>query len=233
MADDAPTIRVLSAGAPQTGVVGCADAFTRSGGPRLDLEFATAPEIRRRMEQGGAGLDVVVAPVRAIAEFERAGRLARDGRARIGDVRAGVAVRSGAPRPDIATSEALKRAILNAGSVIYNEASSGQYIRTMMEGLGIAEAVAARTRLFPSAGAAMTHLGRDGTDRDIAFGQIPAIRRLEDRGVALVGPLPDALQNITSYAAALTAGANDRARAFVDFLAGPEARSILAAAGIE
>jgi len=230
----AEALRVLSAGAPQTGVAGCIEAFMASRDVRIAADFATAPQIRAVLDGDGSGHpDIVIAPVGLIETLLADGRAVVGAVARIGDVAAGVVVRAGAPHPDISSEDALRRAILAADRVIYNEASSGAYIGEMVGRLGIADAVEAKTERLPSAGDVMTRLAA-GRGTEIGFGQVPAIRRLAGAGVELVGALPGALGHRTSYAAALTAASRHApaARQLLDYLASPAARAILAAAGV-
>lgn len=227
-------IRILSAGAPKAGVRACADAFTAETGREVGISFATAPVVRERVEAGEAGADIVVAPVAAMDTFAQDGRLAAGPRVPVGSVKAGVAIRDGAMAPDIASAESLERALLAADAVIYNEASSGQYIAEMIERLGLTGALAARTLRLPNGAAVMTRLA-EGKDIEIGFGQIPEIKRFEGKGVHLVGPLPEAIGKTTTYTAAALAGAMtpDGAMALLDFIGSPRGRRILAEAGLE
>lgn len=228
-------LRVLSAGAPQTGVKGCIEVFRRMTGDGVGADFATAPAIREKIESGDAGADIVIAPVSAIRDFENQGLTVADTSVVIGGVKAAVVVRRGAEAPDISSAEALKSALLAAGSVVYNEASSGVYIARMLEGFGIAAAVAPKTVRVASAAAVMEHLAASRAVGEIGFGQLPAIRRFEDKGVTLVGPLPSEVENVTVYAAALLADSESSApaRSFIEFLTTPRAKEIFAAAGVE
>jgi molybdate transport system substrate-binding protein len=106
----------------------------------------------------------------------------------------------------------------------------------MFEALGIAEAVADKTVCLPTGGDVLDHLARSDSAREIGFGQLTEIRRLEPEGrIRLVGALPKEVENITTYAAAPLAGAQDAdaATAYVRFLASDEARRILVSSGVE
>ncbi len=229
-------IRVLSAGAPKGGVAGTAELFEKTTGHSFDITFATAPKIRQAVEEGTAAADVVVATAQAVAVFEAEGRTAPGVMTVIGSIKAGVVVRLGAHEPDISSAESLKQALLEAGSIVRNQASSGLYIARMMEALGIAEAVAHKTVCLATGGDVLGHLAESGIDKEIGFGQLTEIRRLEPEGrIKLVGALPKEVENITIYAAVPLAGAEDgdAARAYVQFLASIEAREILRASGVE
>ncbi len=234
MADATARIRILSAGAPKGGVGACAEAFMADGGAEVSVEFATAPVLRERVEGGAAEADLVVAPVADLERFEAAGLVVAGTGVAVGAVRAGVAVRTGAPAPDIATAAAFERALLAADGIVYNEASSGRYIADLVKRLGLAEALARRTVRVPTGAAAMEYLA-GSTGNVIGFGQIPEICRFTGAGVDLVGPLPDPLGKTTRYAAGLLSGAAvpEAARALLDFMAMPQARALCAAAGLE
>ncbi len=234
MADETMNIRILSAGAPKGGVGACAEAFASATGGEVSVEFATAPVLRERVEGGGAAADIVVAPVPDLQRFDEAGLTVAGTGVPVGSVRAGVAVRAGAPAPDISSAAAFEKALLAADEIVYNEASSGRYIADLLKRLGLADALRDKTVRVPNGAAAMKHLaGSSGAV--IGFGQIPEIRRITGEGVALVGPLPEPLGKTTTYAAGLLAGAAspDAARALLDFMATPEARRLCAEAGLE
>jgi molybdate transport system substrate-binding protein len=143
-------------------------------------------------------------------------------------------VRADASPPNIATTEALKQALLGADSIVYNTASSGQYIAKMIEKLGIADQVKAKTTLYADAAAVVAHVAK-GKGNEIGFSPVPEIKMSEPKGVKLVGPLPADIQNYTTYGAAELASATskDAAKAFLAYLATPEAKQTLASAGIQ
>ncbi len=228
-------IRILSAGAPKTGVRLCAEAYSAATGNSFDVEFATAPRIRERVAAGTANADVIVAPDTALEEFEAGGAVVAGSRVALGSVSAGVAVRNGAPEPDLSSVEAFRQALLAADVLIYNRASSGQYIETMIERLGMAEAVAEKTVRTDTGAGAMEHLAGNRSERPIGFGQITEIRLQEDLGIHLVGPLPEELGKKTSYGAGLSnAAANtDGARGLLALFASDEGRRILFETGVE
>lgn len=184
------------------------------------------------MEGDGDKPDILVAPAPHMEEYGAAGFLDGGSLVRVGDVEAGVAVREGAEFPDISSEETLRDAILSAECVLYNEAISGQYIEQMIDGLGVADRVAPKTERLPSAVRLMERIGK-GQGNEIGFGQIPAIKRLSEHGVVVVGPLPQGLRKTTTYVAGLIDPQASRVvKGFLGFLETPRARQILNAAGI-
>ena len=229
------TIRILSAGAPKLGVGRCAKTFGRKTGHEVNVIFATAPVLRGRIEKGEAAADVLVAPVALMNDCVADGHVVRGTEVLVGSVTAGVAVREGVPTPDISSVEALKATLLAATAVFYNTASSGQHIADMIERMGIAEELAARTERFPDGTGVMVRLAEGKDPREIGFGQITEIGRFVGGGVTLVGPLPQEVGKKTTYVAGLMAGAAtaEPARALLAFMDSAEARQIYAEAGLE
>lgn len=236
-ADDVVTLRVLSTGAPKGGVSGCAEAFGEKTGQTVSVEFVTAPALKDRVESGTAAADVIVAPVARMDDFEAAGQVIPGIRTVVGSVKAGVVIRDGARVPDISTAETLKAAILAADSVVYNVATSGQYIVQMMDRLGVADAIKDRVTTVPNGAGVMLHLADSPLDHEIGFGQLTEIRVHEDRGVAVksVGPLPKELENVTTYCASVFARARmpEEAKALVAFMDASEGQEICRASGLE
>lgn len=228
----AAEIRVLSAGAVEPALVGLAETFRRDTGNQVHITFATAPALRRKVTAGEAA-DILIAPPAVLDEFVRAGKVLAEGRAAIGRVGVGVAVRAGAPAPDVSTPEALKQAVLRAESLVYNEASTGIYFAGLLERLGIAGAVKAKTTRYPDGAAVFEHVIK-GKGSEIGIGAMTEIMAYTKKGLQLVGPLPAEIQNYTTYAAGVMAGAAspEPARALIRFLTSPPAKAAFAAAGV-
>lgn len=228
-------IKILSAGAPKTGVADSANVFEAAHGVSISIEFATAPNLRERIGNGAADADIIVAPLGAMDGFEADGKIVAGTRVRLGDIKAAVVVRDGAYEPDISTAELLKQEILDTDSLVYNKASSGQYIEKMIEALGIADAVRDKTLRTDSGAGVMEHLAKSSIEREIGFGQLTEIRVHDGRGTHLVGALPEGVSNITTYDAALLSEATEPnlSKGFIEFLATAEARAFFRRSGVE
>ncbi len=213
---DAAAITVLSAGAVEPGLAGLADAFRRNTGTEVAIAFGTAPALRRIVAAGQEG-DILIAPPAVIEDFVKTGKVIAEERAVIGRVGVGVAVWSDARLPDISTTEALKRAVLAADSLVYNEASTGIYFAR-----------------YPDGAAVFDHLLKS-KGNEIGVGAMTEIIVYTRKGLKLVGPLPSEVQNYTTYTAALMAGAKspDAAKTFIRFLTSPSSKAAFAAAGVE
>jgi len=228
----AAEITVLSGGAVEPGLKAAAAAFEKETGHAAKITFNTTPAMRKRVGAGDT-FDVVIAPPAAIKDFAAAGKVEQGG-VNVGRVGSGIAVRPGAPVPDVSSAEAIKRAVLEAESIVFNRASTGIYIENMLKKMGVYEQIEARTVRYPDAFAVMDHVLK-GKGREIGFGPITEILLFRDKGLLLVGPLPAEIQNYTSYVAApMSAGTNmEIAQAFVRFLGGPTGKPLFVAAGIE
>jgi molybdate transport system substrate-binding protein len=142
----------------------------------------------------------------------------------------GLFVRAGVAVPDISTPESLKRALLSADALIFNNVASGNYFATVLERLDISEAVKGKvTRASPAD--VVTRIVQ-GKGTDIGVGVIPLI--LIDKRLTLAGLLPGELQNYLVYAAAITTNAPspDAGKDFIRFLASPAARAAFTANGV-
>ncbi len=228
-------LKLLSAGAVKGGVAQIAAAFARASGHEVNVEFTQVPKLRKRIA-AGEHADVLVATAGAMDEFAAAGKIAAATRALLGRSRVGVVVHKDAPSPDVSDTEAFKRALLAASAVVRNDASSGIYIATLLENLGLQAQLGERIVVVSSGSAIITTVAERGMGA-IGMGQISEIMVMIDKGcpVKLVAPLPDAIQNFsTYYAAAMPGGAApDAAMALARALTGDDAKKIFAATGID
>lgn len=225
----AAEVNVMSGAAVEAGLVVAAEAFRKQTRNTVKITYATTPEIRQRMGAGELP-DVVIAPPTLLDELTKSGKVDGAARVSVGRVGVGVAVRKGAPKPDISTTDALKRAVLDADSVIYNRASSGLYVEALLKRLGLADQIQAKTKRY--GGTDMVEPLVNGKGKEIGFMPVAEILHFRDRGLQLVGPLPADIQYYTSYAA-VPASKSNVALDFVRFLGTPVAKDIFVSAGIE
>ena len=228
----AAEITVLSGGAVEPGLNAAAAAFEKATGHTVKITYNTTPAMRKRVGAGDT-FDVVIAPPAAVKDFAAAGKVGEGG-VDLGRVGSGVAVRPGAPVPNIASADAIKRAVLEAESIVFNRASTGIYIENLFKKMGVYDQIESKTVRYPDAGAVMEHLLK-GKGREVGFGPITEILLYKDKGLRYIGPLPAEIQNYTSYTAVpMSAGTQkDVAQAFVKFLGGPAGKPLFVAAGIE
>lgn len=228
------TIKVLSAGAVKRGVSQIAAEFERTTGTRVAVEFSTAPEVRKRVTAGETA-DVIVAPPAVMDDIAKQGKILADTRAFLGRSRMGIVVHADSSPPDLGSTAAFKKFLEGATAVVYNRASSGLYAAKLMEKLGLAAALGSRTVVVDTGGAIMEYVGGHAPGA-VGLAQISEVMVLIDKGCAvkLAAPLPDEIQNVTSYDAAATASSatQEAARALARALTSQEAKKVFAATGI-
>jgi molybdate transport system substrate-binding protein len=226
-------IKVLSAGAVEPGLVKAAEQFRRDTGNRVRIQYGTAPQLEKRLNAGEAA-DVLIAPPGVMEAQVRRNKVEADGHFVIGRVGVGVAVRTGAPEPDIADLDRFKQSLLTAESIVYNQASTGLYLEQLFDLLGLADQLKSKTTRYANGAQVLEHL-IGGKGYEFGFGAITEIKLFEPKGLKLVGPLPEQVQNYTSYSAGVMTEAPtvDVAREFLRWLNTPTAKAIFFAAGIE
>lgn len=219
--------------AVQGAVLPLARDFEREHGHRITFVFDTGPNLARRVGAGESA-DVLIAPAAVVAQALTDGRVVAGTPADIGRVAVGVAIPRGAARPDLGSVDAFKAALLRADAVVYSQGTSGVYIEQLFRQLGVTDAIAGKLVRLPNGGAAMERIASSRAN-DIGFTMVSEIRMFEDRGVVLAGMLPAAIQNYTTYTAAVLTGSPNRtaAQAFVRHLTTPAARTMLVSTGWE
>jgi molybdate transport system substrate-binding protein len=224
---------VLSAGAVEPGLLAALAAWEKETGRKAAVTFNTAPQVRERIEKKGEKFDVVIVPPAVMDAFAQAGRVGAE-RVMLGRVGQGIAVRPDAPAPDISSVDALKRAMLEADSVVFNRATGGQYIESMLRKIGVYDQIERKTTRYASAAEVMDHLLK-GKGREVGFAPMTEIMLYTRKGLRFVGPLPAEVQQHNAYVASVMSGAANAqtAAALVRFLGTPAAKSALAAGGVE
>jgi molybdate transport system substrate-binding protein len=226
-------IHVLSAGAIEPGLLDAIEVFRDESGNEVEITWATTPVIQRRIA-GGEVADVVIATREAIDELARGKKVDGKQAVALGRVGIGMVVRKGAPVPDISSFGALKYALLDADSVVFNRASSGLQFERILGEMGVLDRIQSKTVRYGNGPAMMEHLIK-GRGKEIGFGAIIEILMFRDKGLILGAPLPPELQHYTEYVAApmVEAPNGKGAKAFVRHLGSPAAKALFAARGIE
>lgn len=229
------TLRILSAGAAQAVVERVAAAWMRDAGHEVRADFGAVGAMKARVT-GGETVDVIVLTGALIDELASSGHVVPGSRADLGKVGTGVAVRAGAPVPDLSGAQALRDHLLATSRVVCPDpaiATAGKVVMQALERLGIVDTVSPRMQYFPNGYAAMKWLGESRGGGETGITQITEI--LANPGVTYAGPLPGDLQVKTVYSAGLAAGGGEpaAAREFIARLTGAASRQILAKAGYE
>jgi molybdate transport system substrate-binding protein len=234
IAAQAAEIKVLSAVPMEQVMEDVAPKFERATGYKVALTFATLGEVVKRIRDGESA-DVVVIP------REGTDTVVKEGKAAAGHVtviaRSGiaVAVRKGAPKPDISSPEALKRTLLATKSITYSDpaagGASGNHFTKVIERLGIVNEMKPKT-ILAKPGDETGVLVANG-QAELGVHQFQVL--LSVPGIEIVGPLPGDLQNTVVFAAAIMAGTRspEASKALVDFLRTPEAAGVIKAQGMQ
>jgi len=224
---------VLSAGAVEPGLLAAIAVYQKESGRKVAVTFNTAPQIRERIEKKSDKFDVVIVPPAVMDAFAEAGRVDPE-RVMLGRVGQGIAVRPGAPVPDVSTLDAMKRALLEAESVVFNRATGGQYIESMLRKIGVYDQIEKKTTRYASAAEVMDHLLKS-KGRELGFAPMTEIMLYKEKGLRFVGPLPAEVQQYNAYVASPMRGSPNAqaASALVKFLGTPPAKAALAAGGVE
>jgi len=230
----AETVKVLTAGAFKQVILALVPGFEAAHrGDHITVDNDTVGALVKRVD-GGEAFDLLVLTPAAIDALTGRGRLAPGSRVDLARVGIGIVVKAGAPVPDIGTTAAVTRTLLDASSIAYLDpaagGSSGIYVAGMLQRLGIADVVARKAVLVPGG-----LVGQPVADGKAAIGIHQISELLPVPGLTYVGPLPPELQSYTTYAGAIAAKAADPgvATAFLRFLAGAEGVQVLKAKGME
>lgn len=229
-ATGAAGIKVLCSNSSHAVMEELLPAFERASGHKVSISYDTAILTLSRIK-GGETADLVILNAPAIDELTKQGRIAAGSRRTLARCGIGIAVRAGAPKPDISSVEAFKRALLDAKSIAHTEAgASGIHFAGLIERLGIAAQVKAKACTRP--GGLIGKLVANG-EADLAVQQIPELMAVA--GIDLVGPLPHDLQAISTVTAAVSADARqpDAAQALLTFLSTPAAARVFKAHGLD
>lgn len=209
--------------------------FERDSGYRIRASFAPSGALIPRFERGEP-VDVFLSDSTAIDKLVGEGKIA-GGRVDLLRTGIGLCVRKGAPKPNVSTPEALKRALLAASTVAYPSPGSGSitqaHIRAVFAQLGIAGQMAPKARLSAGGPNGRVSVLVSSGEADIGIQQVSEL--MSNPGVEVIGMLPDSLQQTTIYSAGITANAGEPAgaKALINALMAPAARAIFKAKGLD
>jgi molybdate transport system substrate-binding protein len=222
-------IQVMSSAAMKAAYLELVPAFERASGHQVATRWIPGVDLLKRVKEGETS-DLVILQAGNIDELIEAGRIKAGSRVDLAKSGVGVAVRAGAARPDIGSSDALKRALLAAKTVAYSTGPSGVYIIKLFERLGIAAEVKAKSRQVKGepVGAVVAR-----GEAEIGFQQVSEL--LPVPGIDFLGPLPADIQQITVFSTGLQAGAREpaAAQALIAFLTSPAAAPVIRKSGME
>jgi molybdate transport system substrate-binding protein len=231
----AAEVRVMISGGLTAAYQALVPEFERATGHKVLTAFGpsmgtTVNAIPVRLERGEPA-DVLIMVGYALGDLIKQGKVMADTRVDLVKSPIGIAVKAGAPKPDISSTEAVKRALLAAKSIAYSDSASGVYVSTEMFGkLGIADEMKDKARKIPA-----TPVGEIVArgDAEIGFQQISELMPVA--GIDIVGPLPPELQKITVFSAGVASVSKepDAGKALIKFLASPAASAAITRSGME
>lgn len=227
-------ISVLSPVAMRAAMPEIVAQFEASTGAKLKIEYATAGAIVERLQKGDAA-DVAIASTAQIDSLLGKGKIAVGTRTQFARVGIGVFVRINAARPDLTSVDGFKSALLAGQAVGYGDPAkggvSGTAMAALVERLGVATDLKAKTRLYADSQAVLTAVAAG----EVGIGIGLTSDKVMAAGVDLAGGLPQQIQSFTYYAAGAASGTKQDAAAskFVAHLTSPAVKTILAAKGFE
>ena len=209
-------------------------AFERASGHTVERWDATAGKVRDKLLEGAAA-DVAFVTGSVIADVEKAGRIVLPSKVALARSALGVAIRKGAPKPDLSDEAALKRLILSAKTIALTDpnggGNTGRYFMSVADRLGVGTELRAKTRLYGHGGYVSAGVAAGEADWGITvISEIVPIA-----GADVGGALPASVQNVSiTYAALVTGAANAQAGAeLIAYLSSPDAAAAIRACGME
>jgi molybdate transport system substrate-binding protein len=220
-------LKILSGGAMRPLMIELVPRFERAQAATVEIEFRLTSALKQAIE-GGASFDIAILPRPDLDGLIAHGAIA-PGAPDMARSTVGLAIRSGASKPDIGNVAALRRTLSHAQSLAYSDGPSGAYVAALLKKLGMAEEMASKVKLTSGPVAELVASG----EAEIGIQQIVAI--LPVCGAELVGPLPAELQNVIVYAIGISSGTRNAtaARSFIAFARTEEANRLMQARGLE
>ena len=229
-------IKVLSTTAMKAVFEELSPRFERETGHRLAVVLGPSLVLEKRVAEGEAA-DVAILTGPGARELAARGRIVAASLVEVARSAIGVAVRNGAAKPDLSSVEGFKRALLAAKAIALSKpvggGASGAHMAKVFERLGIAEAMAAKAKYGSGGAGGLAGLVVRRGEADIGIQQMAEL--LAVAGIDVVGPLPAALQSVTTFTAGIPTSAShpEAGRAVIDFLTAPAAKRVIEAKGLE
>ena len=232
---EAADLLVVSSGGFAAAYKELAPKYEKASGKTLEIAWGpsmgdTKDAVPTRLKRGEK-IDVLIMVGYALDNLADEGKVKPGSRVVVANSAIGMAVRKGAPKPDISTVDGLRKALLEAKSIAYSDSASGVYIQNeMFKKLGIEDQMKGKARMIPAV--PVGEVVARG-EAEIGFQQIAELKPVE--GLDLVGPLPPEMQQITIYKAGIPNAATNPAVAedFIRFIASPQAADDIARTGLE
>jgi molybdate transport system substrate-binding protein len=223
-------LKLLSSMAARELLNELAAEYERSTGQAVIAEAAGGVDVAKRV-RAGESVDVVVLSSTAIDSLIAAGSLLPDSRVDLVKSGVAIAVRAGAPQPDVGSEDAVKRAVSDAKTLSYSTGPSGVYLEKLFERWGILEDIRSRI-VVPPPGVPVGSLVAKGTV-ELGFQQLSELMTLP--GIKVIGPLPPQIQTITVFSGAVSPGCDraEVARSLLSYMAAPAVTAVKERFGME
>lgn len=227
---NATEIRMLASGASKEICSELIPEFEKASGHKVVQTWAGTVDIKKKMAAGEV-FDVVIVAAPEVDAFIQQGKIAAGSRIDLLKSGVGVAVRAGAPRPDLKSGDSLKTALLAAKSIGHSTGPSGVYLTKLFERMGIADQIKSKVKVT-TPGTRVGTLVANG-DAEIGFQQISEL--IHESGIDYIGPLPADVQTITVFSSGIPSSAKepDAAKAFVKFLKSPAVAPVIKKNGMD
>jgi molybdate transport system substrate-binding protein len=223
----AAELKVLAGGSMTASLKELGPRFEKATGHKLDMTFAATPELIKMATSGPFDLGVV--PIDVMKNDAARGKFAGTP-GNIAHIGYGVAVKAGAPKPDVSTPDALKQTLLKAQSIaVFPGSAAGAYVQKTFERLGIADQIKDKSKVQTAPGAIPQAVAKGEAELGVFLTNV-----LLAPGVELAGPFPGDLQQDLVFVGAVAADSKEAlaAKAFLDYLKTPEAVAVFKAKGV-
>ncbi|MGB7035242.1 MAG: substrate-binding domain-containing protein [Xanthobacteraceae bacterium] len=227
----ADEIKVMASVALKSALDGLAAKFESTGGGKVTMVYGLAAQLKQRVSDGeGDDVAVLIRPM--MDDLLKQGKLVAGSLTDVGGTPVAIAIRAGAPKPDIGTVDALKHTLIVAKSISYSDpakgGASGVYFAKVVDQLGLTDELKTKTILVP--GAQAPELVAKG---EAELGVAQGSEIVPVAGAEVLGPLPGNLGSVTQFTAGVASASKtpDAAKAFIKFITGPDAAPVLKAKG--
>ena len=226
----AAEIKLLASSAIKEAYLELLPLFEKATGHKVVAAWSSTPDVQKRIAAGEAA-DLVILGDSGTEELIKQGKLATNSRANFAKSGIAVAVRTGAPKPDISSSEAVKKSVLAAKSVAYSAGASGIYLVSMFDKLGISEQVKSKLATVKPGEPVGDVVAR--SEAEIGFHQLSEL--IPVKGIQILGPLPADIQHVTVFSGGIHSGTKetDATAALVKFLTAPSVAPVIKKHGME
>jgi molybdate transport system substrate-binding protein len=227
-------LKVVAATPLEKGITEIVEQYKKDTGNDVKLQIANTGQFNQIISASSPEtLDVLIGTTQLVDQFISTGK-GEGPKTLVGRVGIGVVIRKDASVPNVATSDAIKQAVLAADGVVYNTAGSGQAVQRIFDQWGITDKVMPKATRPGNAAQTMDRLAT-GKGNEIGFGLLSEVKPYEEKGIKLVGKLPADIQSYTNYEAAIVAGSKTSAvsKAFIQYLGTAASKQKFAATGVD